>query len=164
MAILTITPAASQPIGVTSWDSLASGNWATAAQIANSSQYVDMLIGGTVVSGAGTANATFNIYAAATHSDTASDIGGAIGGLIPLTSVAVTDGTEFISENLILLAVVSIGAAPAARTLHWGPVSIAAAYGGVMPNNISLLLHNDSGATSGAGATADYIGIQYTST
>lgn len=175
MAILTITPAATSALTVSAWDSLADGAWASSTQVDNTStDYVDALVGGVIATdntNLPTANGTFNIYVAATYSDTDTDVTSALDstGAIGTAGEALTEGKdgEFIKENLILLTVVSVGdtTLTAAEFIHWGPVSVASAFSGVMPRKWTLIMHNDSGGdVETTGTTCDFTGIQYTST
>ena len=169
MAILTTTYAADAALAVTAWTTtLAAGETATSAIFANgSTNYVDVLIGGALALDATTpvAGDTMDIYISGQYSDTATDMGGAIDALYGAGGEEVVD-TSFVRANLTLLAVVSVEATtPAtAQTYHWGPVSVAAAFGGVMPKNFMLALHNNTAGAIAAGCDVNTIGITYTST
>lgn len=125
--------------------------------------FVDVLVGGSIQVHATTgpaAGKTFNIYVYGQYSDTATDIGGAIGALFGATEDAEqTSGTDIEELNLVLLKVVATEAVN--KTYHWGPVSIANAFGGTMPKKWGLIGYNNTGGALGGLATAEYIGVEY---
>lgn len=163
--ILTTTYASPLNLTITSWGTgLAATQWGFSTLVDNTTdKYVDALVGGLLEVGATTpaAGDTLDIYTYANY-DTATStaLTGGIDALLPGTDAEETEGTDFQKENLILLAVVS---AEANVGYHWGPVSVAAAYGGVLPPKWGLVLHNNGSATMAAGSVAEYIGIKYTS-
>ena len=182
MAILTTTYAADAAIVVTSWDSLAAGLYATSALYTNSSNYVDVLVGGTIDT-AGTSAVlgdTYEIYVSASwDDDVASNLGGGIDTGFGPGDATITVDTEFVPSNMKLLTVVDfetvaaedfgqvghLVAVTTSQGYHWGPVSIASAFGGVVPQTFMLVLHNDgASALSATGNVVNAVGIQYTST
>ena len=172
MAVVTQTYAADAAIAVTTWESLAAAAWATSAAFDNTgTNYIDVLVGGAIagdtVTGAISAGETFNIYVAARYDKDAVSYTGGIGTTLGAADSSLTEDTEFTPLNLKLLATVSVEAtAPDVdQDYNWGPVSVAAAFGGVVPQNFILLLENNTGATTGSsGMVVNAVGITYTST
>lgn len=167
MAVVTTTYATTAACTVTNIESLTADAWASATQVDNTSNnYVDVLVGGVMVTSATpVAGDTINIYVAATYSDTDTDVGGAVDttGAIGTATEVLTETTEFIKENLTLLAVVTADTT-SAEQYHFGPISVASAFGGVMPRKWTIIVHNNTTETMGTGNTIDYTGITYTST
>ena len=172
MAIVTTTYAADAAITVTTWEGLATVKWATSAAFDNTStQYVDVLVGGAIAgyttTGVIAAGERFLIYVSACYDkDTVSYTGG-IGTAFDAGDATLTQDTEFTPLNLKLLEIVSVEAtAPDVdQAYNWGPVSIAAAFGGVVPQKFMLVLYNGTGAsTKTSGMIVNAVGIQYTST
>ena len=161
MAVTQITYASTINVATTSWSSLAAGAYAASALVVNTTNlYVDAIIGGSVLTGTGVAGDSVQIYAMGNYDiGTATRFGGAIGiAFATGDSVQVVD-TDFRAENLILLG--SIDTFDSTVTLHFGPYSLASAFGGLMPQNWEIMIHNN-GATHGAGGDLTYVGITYT--
>lgn len=154
-------------LAVTAWGTgLAAGEWATSAIFANgSSLFVDVLVGGVLELDATTpvAKDTLDVYLCGQYSDTATDMTGAIDALLGAAGEEVED-VSFVKANLILMASVNVEATtPAtAQGYHWGPISVASFFGGTMPKNFMLLLHNNTAGTLAAGSDVNTIGITYT--
>jgi len=169
MAELKIKYATDSALAVTEWDAtLAAGQFATSAIYDNTSTlYTDVLVGGVLELDATTpvAGDTMDIYIAGQYSETATDMGGGIDALFDAATEEVVD-TAFVTANLVLFAVVSVEATtPAtAQGYHWGPVSVASAFGGIMPKRFMLVLHNNTAGTMAAGPDVNTTGITYTST
>lgn len=164
--VTTTTYAAAADLTVTSWGTgLAADQWGFSTLVDNqTNKYMDVLVGGILEVGATTpaAGDTMDIYTYAMYDEGVTNaLTGGIDNLLPGTDAEETEGTDFQKENLILLAVVS---AEANVGYRWGPVSVAAAYGGVLPVKWGLVLHNNGGATMATGSIASYVGITYTST
>ena len=158
-------------ITVTNWSTgLANGQFALSSVVDNETNlYMDVMVGGdiafsTATGGPIVAGDTMDIYIAAQYSDTATDIGGAIAGLLGWGNEEAED-TAFVKANLTLLDSVSPQATTPDTTqdLHFGPIAIAQFFGGVVPKKWGLILHNNTAATLGSGSTANYFGITYTS-
>lgn len=169
MAVTTTTYATDVALAVTEWDAtLAAGQYATSAIYDNTStNYIDVLVGGVLELDATTpvAGDTMEIYVVGQYSETATDMTGGIDALFDAATEEAAD-TAFVAANLILLTVVSVEATtPAtAQGYHWGPVSIASAFGGIMPKRFMLVLHNNTAGTMAAGTDCNTTGITYTST
>lgn len=171
MAETKITYGGDTAITVASWGtSLANGEWALSSVVSNESDlFMDVMVGGdiafsTLTGGPIVAGDTMDIYAMAQYSDTVTDIGGAIDALLGWGNEEAED-TAFIKANLILMVSLSPQATTPDTTQdnHFGPISLAQFFGH-MPKQWGLLLHNNTAATLGAGSTANYYGITYTST
>ena len=171
MAVTTITHAADAALTITNWSTgLAAGQFALSSVVDNDSDaYVDVLVGGEIAfntdTGTIVAGDSYDIYALAQYSDTATDIGGAIAALMGWGNEEAED-TAFIKANLKnLICSISPQATTPDTTedAHWGPIALAQFFGGVMPKDWGLMLHNNTtDSTLGAGSTANFIGITYT--
>lgn len=64
--------------------------------------------------------------------------------------------------NLILLG--SVNVATASSTIVSEPMSVAAAFGGTMPRNWSIVIENRTGASLVTGSTLSYNGVSSTTT
>ena len=154
-------------LAVTEWDAtLAAGQFATSAIFNNtSSLFMDVLVGGALDLDATTpvVGDTMDIYVLGQYSGTATDMTGAIDNLLNAATEEAED-VAFVKANLILLVSVAVEATtPAnAQEYHWGPVSIAAAFGGTMPQRFLLLLHNNTAGTMAASPNVNTVGITYT--
>jgi hypothetical protein len=166
MAVVNITYSSDTALTWTD-NTLAADAWSNSANFDNSSTlYVDVLVGGFcgLDSTTAVAGETINIYAMANYSDTATDIGGARDAAYGFDGLQVPD-TDFIVANAgPLLAVIGLHATETTdMNYHWGPVSIAAAFGGTCPKDFNILIHNNTSADIDAG-DINLIGITYTST
>lgn len=169
MAVTKVTYASDVALTVTNWSTgLAAGEFALSSVVSNSSDlFLDALVGGNIaastVTGLLSAGDTFDIYILAQYSDTATDIGSAIDALLGWGNEEVED-VAFVKANLTLLTSIAIDSAlpDTTQDYHFGPYGIAQFFGGVLPKNWGLMLHNNTGATLGSGSDANYIGITYT--
>lgn len=165
--VTNITYDTADTLTITSFDSLAADGWCVSTQVDNTSDlFVDFLVGGLAVTSATpVAGDTVDIYAVAVYSDTATDVGGAVDttGAIGATAEVLTIETEFISENLRFLMSISTDKT-SAEQYHWGPVSVASAFSGVLPKKWAIVMHNNTSETSGTGNTLKGYGITYTHT
>lgn len=160
-----VTYTAAADLTITSWGTgLAADEWGFSTLVDNQTNlFIDCLVGGILEVGASTpaAGDTLDIYTYAMYDEGVTNaLTGGIDNLLPGTDAEETEGTDFQKENLILLAVVS---AEANVGYRWGPVSIATAYGGVVPVKWGLVLHNNGGAAMAASSIASYVGVHYTS-
>lgn len=127
----------STPITVT-LAGLGDTSWRQAAAVDNSSNLlVDALVGGKIKTGAGSGAGDYvDVYVAAS-ADGGTTYGGDCSG----------NDEAYAGEanNLIHLARVSTDAAE--TTFEFGPLSIAAAFGGVLPEHWTLVFDNESDST-----------------
>ena len=109
------------------------------------------------------AGESLDIYVVAQYSDTTTDIGGAIDAALGWGNEEAED-VAFVKANMRLLTSIQLeGTAPdTTQDYHFGPIAIAQFFGGVVPKEWGLCLHNNTGATLGSGSTANYFGITYT--
>jgi len=167
--VLTQTYNADAAIVVTAWDSLAADDWASSANFENSNGYVDVLVGGEIPAAATTlaAGESFDIYVTARYDkDLATSYGGGLGTALGAADASLEEDTEFTPLNLELLTMVSVEATTPNTTQDymWGPVSIAQAFGGIMPQHFMLIIHNNTGSALTTSCVVNSVGITYTST
>lgn len=169
MAETKITYGSDVALAVTAWTTtLLTQEWATSAIFDNSSSlFADVLLGGIVegdtVTGVITAGESFDIYIVGQYSGTATDMGGGIDALLGAANEEVKD-VAFVKANLKLLVSVQVEATTpdVDQGYHWGPTSVEQVFGR-MPQFFMLLLHNNTGASLGAGSDVNTVGITYTS-
>ncbi|HUT11856.1 MAG TPA: hypothetical protein VMY42_15250 [Thermoguttaceae bacterium] len=118
--------------------SLADASWRQALAVDNGSNlFLDALLGGKIKTGTGSAAGDYvDLYVAAS-ADGGTTFGGDCSG-----SDAAYSGE---SDNLVHLGRVSTPGAQ--TTFEFGPLSIAAAFGGVLPQRWTLVVENRSGST-----------------
>lgn len=175
MAETKIKYASDSAIVATNWDSLASSAWATLPEFDNTSTlYVDVLVGGKIhfdtVTGTILAADSFDIYLAAMYDkDVATSWTGGIDALFNDGDASLTVDVEFNPLNLKFLVKVKPEATTAdtEQSYNWGPYSVAGLFGGLMPQKIMLIGHNNSADAVLKATTSDHIvnvvGITYTS-
>ena len=170
MAVTNITYSADAAIAVTAWDTgLAGGQFATSAIFDNTSTlYIDLLVGGLIELGATTplVGETLDIYIGALYDkDTTTTPGGGIDSLMdPGTPAEETADTDFVLANLILFKSVALEVTtPAtAQSYAFNPIACAQFFGGVLPQKIYFMLHNNTGGTLVTGSALNSVGITYT--
>lgn len=140
--------------------SLADGNWRQSTAVVNTSNlYLDALVGGsTQVGTTPTAGGTIDIYAYGQYDASGEYTAGASGSDAAYTA----DGEE---TSLKLIGVVQVDDT-SDQDYEWGPFSVAAAFGGVLPQRWGLVVENNTGATLNATGTNNevaYTGIKYDS-
>jgi len=154
-------------LAVTEWDTtLATTQFATSAIFDNrTTLYVDVSIGGIVQLDDTTpvAGDTMDIYIVGQYSATATDMTGGIDALFDAATEEAVD-VAFVKANMPLLVSVAVeaGTPATAQGYHWGPLSVAAAFGGMMPEQFMLVLHNNTAGTMAASPDVNTIGITYT--
>ena len=170
MAETKVKYAADVAIAVTAWTTtLLTQESATSAIFDNTSTlYMDVLLGGKIdsatVVGAVVAGDTYDIYIVGQYSDTVTDMTGGIDALFGAASEQVED-TDFVLANMPLLVSVTIELTNPDTDLpqdyHWGPVSVAKVFGGIVPKQFMLMLHNNTGASMGAGNDVNAVGVTF---
>ncbi len=168
MAVTKITYTDGGEISTTTAiDGATSGAWASSAIYDNTTNlFVDVLIGGFMDTTATTiaVGDTFDIYLAGSYDTTAAtDLGGGTGtGLT--ASATLTVDTHFIEKNLVFLTSVAVKSASpdAAYELRFGPLSVASAFGGAVPQNFLVVVNNNTGSATGT-CKINLVGITYTS-
>lgn len=164
---MSISYRADSAITVTAWDSLAADDWASSANYDNTSNLDDdVLVGGEIPASATTlaAGESFDIYVAARYDkDVTTSYGGGIGTQLTAGDSTLTEDTEFTPNNLKFLVSVTVEdtAPDTTQDYIWGPVSIAQAFGGVMPQHFILLLHNNTGSALTTSCVVNAVGITY---
>jgi len=169
MATTNIAYSADAAIAVTQWDTgLAGGQFATSAIFDNTTtKYIDLLVGGLIELGATTplVGETLDIYIGALYDkDTTSTPGGGIDSLMdPGTPAEEAEDVDFVKANLILFKSVSVEATtPAiAQSYAFNPTACAQFFGGILPQKIYFLLHNNTGGTLVTGSALNSVGITY---
>ncbi len=170
MAVTSITYSADAAIAVTAWDTgLTTGLSATSAIFDNTTtKYMDLLVGGIIELGATTpvVGDSLDIYVGALYNEaTTSTPGGGIDSLMdPGTPATEVEDQDFVRANLILFKSVQIElAVPAtAQGYQFNPQGVAQYFGGILPQKIYFLLHNNTGATLVTGSALNSVGITYT--
>lgn len=121
---------------------------------ATTTKYLDVLVGGTVTTGASMNKpGHVDIYVTASADDGGTFAGGASGAKAAFTGPV---------ANLMHLGKVAVSAVSTAYT--FGPFSIAKAFGGTMPPHWTIIVANHStGALAAAGNVIDYNGVTETS-
>lgn len=154
-------------IVVTAWDALAADDWASSANFDNTSTlYNDLLVGGEIAATLGTlaAGEQFEIYVAARYDkDLATSYGGGLGTALGAGDSTLTEDVEFTPLNLKLLTVVAIEDTTPNTTQDymWGPESVAALFGGTMPQHFILMIHNATGSATGTGNIVNAVGVTF---
>jgi hypothetical protein len=169
MAVTKIKYGADVPVAVTAWDtSLTTGLSATSAIVDNTSNlFMDLLVGGIIELGATTpvVGNTLDIYIGALYDkDTTTTPGGGIDSLMDVGTPAIeTEDVDFVRSNLILFKSIGIElAVPAtAQGYQFSPQGCAQFFGGILPQKIFFLLHNNTAGTLVAGSALNSVGITY---
>ena len=170
MSVTNITYSDDAAIAVTAWTTtLAGGEKATSAIFDNTSTlYMDLLVGGIIELGATTVSAgdSLDIYIGALYDkDTTSTPGGGIDSLMdPGTPAEEVEDTDFVLANLILFKSIQVELLTpnTAQGYQFNPQGCAQYFGGIMPQKIYFLLHNNTGAALIAGSALNGVGITYT--
>lgn len=170
MATTSIAYTADETVSTTAMNSLAPDDWASLAAVDNTSNlHVDGLIGGIVAMSATTlaAGESVDLYLSALHdNDTATTYTGGLGTALTAADSTLAEDTEFTPLNLIFLTSVSVEATTPDTTqnYNWGPIAVAQAFGGHLPQKFMIMVHNNTGsALAASGHTVNFVGIKYTS-
>ena len=138
--------------------SLANGSYRQSAVVDNTTnKYVDALIGGSIQVGTSPTNGnTISVFVYGTFDGTLYT-GGASG-----SDAAYTNAEE------VLFRLVSVIPVTSTSNKDWifGPVSVAQAFGGVLPSKWGVVVLNSTGATlnaTGTNNTIKFIGVKYDS-
>ena len=162
MAVTNVTYAGAAGTAITlTLTSLANGSWRQSTVVVNTSDlYIDALVGGSVQVGTSpTAGSTIDIYAYGQYDASGEYTGGASG-----SDSAYTAG-EDVGTLRFLTSIVVGPSGTSDVDYEWGPVSVAQAFGGVLPQRWGLVVENNTGATLNATGTNNetaYTGIDYT--
>jgi len=170
MAETKITYSADAAIAVTQWGTgLTAGQFATSAIFDNTTLlYMDLLVGGIIELDATTpiAGDSLDIYIGALYDkDVTSTPGGGIDSLMdPGTPAEEVEDTDFVKANLILFKSVQVEATtPAtAQGYQFNPQACAQFFGGVLPQKIFFVLHNNTAGAVAAGSALNSVGVTYT--
>lgn len=173
MTTINIEYAADASIAVTAWTTtLLTQEYAASAIFDNTTtKYVDILVGGIIegdtVTGVIAVGETFDIYVGALYDkDVTTTAGGGIGALLdPGTPAEEVADTDFVKANLILFTSIAVEATTpdVDQGYVFNPKSVAQFFGGVLPQKIFFVLHNNTGASLGAGSALNAVGITYMS-
>ena len=170
MAVTKITYSADAAIAVTLWTTtLATQESATSAIFDNTgTNYMDLLVGGIIELDATTplVGESLDIYIGALYDkDVTSTPGGGIDSLMdPGTPAEEVADVDFVRANLILFKSIQLEVTtPAtAQGYQFNPQGCAQFFGGVMPQKIYFLLHNNTSGTLATGSALNSVGITYT--
>jgi len=148
--------------------SLAINGWRQSTAVNNTvNLYLDALVGGSTRVGAVTVAGTLDIFAYGAW-DASTNYSGGLDG----SDATVTWGTTPASSSVLgylqlqRLGVIDVAATDDDNEIEWGPFSIAAAYGGVLPSRWGIVVKNatDIALNSSQGVAAiKYDGITFTS-
>lgn len=158
MATTTLNYSTAQSVTLTA-TSLADTSWRQSASVDNGTNlFIDAHIGGSIQTGTTpTAGGTIDIYAYGSYDGT-NFTAGASG-----TDAAYTaDGEEGLFKPLETIVV----DATSNQDYVWGPVSVAQAFGGILPETWGIVIQNNTGAALNATGTnneVQFFGIKYTS-
>jgi hypothetical protein len=145
--------------------SLADGGYRSSAAVDNTTnKYMDALVGGLTQIGAVAADGTFSVYAYGSFDGTnyTAGLDGADGTITWGTTPSTTGADGYL--NLPLLGTVSVDTAEDNKDVRWGPFSIAAAFGGVMPKKWGIVIKNSTGISfhaTGTNNTVKFQGVKY---
>lgn len=159
MATAEMSYRASEAITMTSLNTLGTGNWAQSLVVDNSSyKDIDAYVGGTIkthASVAPTDGSTIDIYVYGEMFD--GDYSGKASG----TDTSYTaDGNE---DELMFLTAITVDTSTGVD-YDFGPVSVAAAFGGVLPRKWGLVIENNTGQSlHSSGHTLKFTGTKYVS-
>lgn len=158
--VTTTTYSTAQTVTITFTSSFTDGSWRQSTAVDNgTNMYIDAHIGGSIQVGATpTAGGTFDIYAYGTYDGT-----NYTAGCSGSDSAYTADGEE---DELMFLTSITVDAT-ANENYVWGPVSVASAFGGVLPETWGIVVENNTGDTANATGTnneVQFFGITYTST
>jgi len=168
MATITLTYGAEVPLTVTNLHSLSDGAWWASAEIDNegSDDAIDAILGGAFTmnaSSAPTNGNTVDVYVVGRWGDDTNDYQGSIGTGLPGEGTK-TEGTNFMEENLILAASVTVPATTSA-VIKWSAGSVVGLFGGVMPPAWCVVLENNTGqALHSSGNDVTYVPVKGDST
>lgn len=148
--------------------SLADGGYRESAAVDNGTNlYMDALVSGSIQVGAVAADGTISIFAYGSV-DGGTVYSGGLAGTDETITWGTTPSTSSVEgfNNLKLLGVVSVDTTDDNNDIEFGPFSVAAAFGGVLPKSWGIVVLNETGVAlhaTGTNNTFDYTGITYTS-
>ena len=167
MAVITTTYAAAATVTITP-ASVANAGYRQSAAVDNATSvmYDDCHVGGLVRVGTLTATGSISIFAYGSYDGTEYTAG------LDGADSTITWGTTGRSGLLGYQSLPLLGNVPTDATddddyVAWGPFSIAAAFGGVVPRKWGIVILNSTGASFQATQTSSecqYSGITFTST
>ncbi len=150
-------------IAVTSADSLGDGSWCSSALVDNqTNKYMDVLFGGSLQVGT-SADGTIDIYVSGSW-DGVDFTGGTTAGDAAITWG--TTGDTHVGGESDLYLVGAISVTETNHDTHFGPFSVAAAFGGIMPLEWCVVIENNTGAALHATGTnnhLEYTGVEFDS-
>lgn len=167
MATVTPNYASSAAITIT-LTSLADGGYRESAGVSNTTnKYMDAVIGGSIQVGVVTADGVISLFAYGS-----ADAGGIYSGGLAGTDETITWGTTPASSSvegfnqLRLLGVVSVDTTDDNNDIEFSGMSVAGAFGGIMPEKWGIVVLNESSIALNATGTNNevhYQGIKYDS-
>lgn len=160
MTTVTTNYAATAAITIT-LAGLANAGWRQSSAVDNSvNKYLDALVGGSIQVGTiPTDKSQIEIYAYGERDDgggTSKYTAGASG----VDAAYTADGEE---DELKLLEVITVDTT-SDQDYEWGPVSVAQAFGGILPRKWGVVVKNGTGVTfnaTGANNAVKYTGIKF---
>jgi hypothetical protein len=141
---------------------LASAAWRQSEVVDNTVDlFLDALVGGSIQIGAVSARGSIDILAYAL-ADGAGYSGG-VGAVDQAIVWGTTGSTSILGyAQLIPVGTIDVDSGDDDKYCFYGPFSVAACFGGVMPSKWGLVFRNNTGATLGTGAsnTLKYLGVK----
>jgi hypothetical protein len=158
MATISMSYSAAKTVTIT-LNNKASNVYQQSAVVDNTTDlFVDALLGGSIQTGTSpTANTVFEVYVYGTY-DGVNYTAGCSGS----DAVYTADGEE---DELRFLTSITVDAT-SDQDYVFGPVSVAQAFGGVLPSKWGVVVRNGTGVTTNATGTNNavkFIGVKYVS-
>lgn len=165
MADTNIKYAAAATIAMTN-TSLADGAWRCSAEVDNGTNlYIDAIVSGNIQTGTLTADGSIDVYLIGQLADGVYFTAG-----IDASDKAITWGTtDRTTDNgefqLRRIERIQTDGNADNQDVHFGPCSVAQAFGGTMPESWAVVIENNCGATTNATGTNNeisYFGVEFT--
>ena len=128
--------------------------------------YLDALVGGSTQVGVVTVDGALEIYAYGTW-DNGTNYSGGLDGVDATITWGTTPSTSSVEgfRQLVLLGVVSVDATDDDNDIEWGPFSVAAGFGSILPLKWGIVVKNATDIAlhaTGTNNSVEYTGITLT--
>lgn len=168
MATTSLNIAAEAAITIT-LTSLADGGYRESAAVDNSSNlYLDAMVQGSIQVGAVAADGVINVFGYGSIDAANAIYSGGLAGTDETITWGTTPSTSSVEgfNNIPLLGVVSVDTTDDNNDIEFGALSVAAGFGGVMPESWGVVINNETGTglhATGSNNVVEYAGIKYDS-